>query len=91
MSTNIQKVSSCLLVCLGGKKHIPCKTFADCSAAIQIHIAGNNFGASDFYKRKDAGVILHPVKGIIAHVSYNGRVWEGEAGKEITDLTKNDL
>ena len=91
MSTNIQKVSSCLLVCLGGKKHIPCETFADCSAAIKIHIAGNNFGVTDFYKKKNSGHVLHPTKGLIAHVSYNGRVWEGEAGKEITDLTKNDL
>ena len=95
MSTNIQKVSSCLLVCLGGKKYIPCETFADCSAAIKAYIIFNNFGSNDFHKRKNPGIVIHPIKGQIAYVSYNGRVWEGNnqiAGrKEITDLTKNDL
>ena len=88
---NILKVGDCLLVCLGGKKYSACKDFAACSKAIQEHISLNNFGVSEFYKKKNAGIILHPEKGLIAHVSYNGRVWEGEAGKEITDLTKNDL
>ena len=83
-----------MLVCLGGKKYIPCEDFAACSAAIKKHIAAHFYGANDFYKGKNAGVILHPKKGEIAYVSYNGRVWESQIGKptkEITDLTKSDL
>lgn len=79
-----------LAVCLGGRIFVPCQNFAECSNAVKNYISLNNFGSSDFYRRKDAGLILHPYKGRIAHVSYNGRVWE-QKGKEITDLSKNDL
>ena len=93
MNTNTKmdiENNSCLLVCLGGKKYIPCETFSDCSEAIKDHITVNYFGASDFYKKKNIGVILHPIKGHIAHVSYNGRVWE-ESGIEITNLSAKDI
>ena len=48
-------------------------TLQGCSDAIRKYISDNDLGASTFY----GGTILHPTKGAFAHVSYNGRVWEG--------------
>jgi len=62
---------------------------------VRAYISKYNLGSSDFYRKKNAGIIMHPTKGPFAHVSYNGRVWEGSnvaslTRSEITDLTKND-
>jgi len=93
----IESVTSCLLVCLGGKKMMPCDNFKQASDLVRKFIESNDLmGASKFYSRKNAGVILHPTKGAIAYVSYNGKVWEGQetftlGNKEITDLLANDI
>ena len=48
-------------------------TLQGCSDAIRKYIDENDLGGSTF----NGGTILHPTLGAFAHVSYNGRVWEG--------------
>lgn len=92
----ITNLESCLLVCLGGKKHVPCDNFKEASKAVQQYIEAKNLGSTAFYNAKNAGVILHPTKGPFANVSYNARVWQGvrkgvEKLTEITDLNTKDF
>ena len=60
-------------------------TLKGCSDAVKQYIDIYNLGSSEF----NGGVILHPEKGAFAHVSYNGRVWQGLTyvpnGKEFTN------
>ena len=94
MNTVAQQNS--LLVCLGGKQVMPCENFKQASEMVRQYITLNNYGVSEFYKKKSAGMIYHHTKGIIAEVSYNGRVWESN-GKfklqkpEITNLLNCEL
>lgn len=94
--TETNNIESCLVISLSGigckKVNIPCQTFKEASELSQKYIQINDLGGSTF----KGGVILHPVKGEIAHVSYNGRVWEGRNvfsldKKEITNLNTKDL
>jgi hypothetical protein len=89
---------SALLVCITDEARIPCDTFADCQRVINefVEALGScGLGSTAFYNLPNIGVILHPTKGAFAHVSYNGRVWQGAeyvAGqKEITDLQSSDF
>lgn len=102
MTTQPTTTATALVVCLGGKKFIPCDTFADASKAVRDYVHNVEklifIGGTEFYSKKNAGIIYHPTKGAFAYVSYNGRVWKGtdvgwNNGKpeEITDLTANDF
>ena len=88
--TEVAKIESSLVVCLGGKQFTPCSTFAECSQTIQNFINNNFLGSTEYCKKKNIGHIYHPIKGKFAEVSYNGRVWERE-GKEIIDLNTSDI
>ena len=89
MNTDINNVTSALLVCLGGKKFIPCQNFKEASEIINEFIDKKDLGSRDFYNKINAGKILHHTKGIIATVSYNGRVWNND-GQEIINLLDNN-
>lgn len=85
-----------ILVCLGGSKLFPCKNFNDASVKVVEYIEKYRMGSNYFYSKNNAGMIFHRDKGIIACVSYNGRVWESDGSfelkpKEITDLSLSDI
>lgn len=86
----ISNLENSLLVCLGGKKYVCCENFNDASVKIRQHISNLMIGGNEFYSKKNAGDILHPVKGKIAFVSYNGRVWQNKK-TEITDLSLSEI
>lgn len=35
--------------------------------------------------------IFHPINGIVAHLSYNGRLWEGEEAGFVSGQTKKEI
>lgn len=90
MKRQILKAESSLVVLLANKKFAACENFQQASEIVSNFISASNYGATAFYKYKQAGVILHPTKGNIANVSYNGRVWNSSTKIEIKDLTLND-
>lgn len=55
-------------------KMVPVKTFREASDACMKFIEDNDLGSGNWY----GGEIYDDKGKIIAHVSYNGRVWEGE-------------
>lgn len=74
---------------ISSKRIEPCTTFEDAVKHCNDYIQDNDLGGGNW----NAGHIMHPTKGIIARVSYNGRVWESNGcddvtmdRKEITDL-----
>jgi hypothetical protein len=96
MESNISTIETALAVCLGGNNHVPCDTFKHASDIVRNYISNFHLGSSDFYKRENAGMIFHPTKGIIANVSYNGRVWKSNGkfqlkSEEISNLLSKDL
>lgn len=69
--------------------NVPVENFEQASKLTSAFISQNNLGSSTFY----GAVILHPVKGAFAHVSYNGKVWKGTkymSTNKISDLLTND-
>lgn len=58
---------------------IPCETLRQCSQVCQRYIEEWDLGSGNW----TGGEILHPTKGLIAIVSYNGRIWK-YSGKKIT-------
>lgn len=59
---------------VGVKKLVrPVDTLADASKLVSDYISFNDLGASKF----KSAIIFHPTNGAFAHVSYNGRIWEG--------------
>lgn len=70
----------------------PCDTFAEAVEYCRNYIGTYNLGGGNW----TGGQIYHPVKGLIAYVSYNGRVWKTTTGEwepgqeEITELDTND-
>lgn len=88
-------VGTSLLVCVG-QEYVPCESFKEASEIVLKFIENNNLGSNCFYTCKHAGNILHHTKGIIACVSYNGRVWISDGTfslkrTEITNLTLKDI
>jgi hypothetical protein len=63
-----------MLVHLSKKKSVEVASFAAASAAIRAH--WNDRSSTTFYRDPKAGIIEDSGKPV-AHVSYNGRVWEG--------------
>ena len=60
---------------------VPFGQLSEVSAICRDYISKYNLGGGNWGAR--AGEIYHPVNGLIAHVSYNGRIW-AQDGKEIT-------
>lgn len=86
----ISNLENSLIVCLGGKQYACCSDFNEAATKIREHIDNFMLGSNKFYSKKNAGEILHPIKGKIAFVSYNGRVWKNEK-EEIKDLLLSDI
>ena len=69
-----------------------CDTFREASELCRAYIGTYNIGGGNW----TGGQIYHPVKGLIAHVSYNGRVWQSTTGEwepdreEVDDIDSND-
>ena len=58
---------------VGDSEFIPCTTLNQCSAAYRAFLNENDLGS------RDAGsCYIYSGNKIVAHVSYNGKVWEGE-------------
>jgi hypothetical protein len=55
-----------------------CHTIKQCSEACRNYITTHNLGGGNW----TGGQILHPDKGQIAIVSYNGRVWKENGQKK---------
>lgn len=55
-------------------KIIPVKSFKDARELCMKFIEENDLGSGNW----DGGEILNDKDEVIAHVSYNGRVWEGK-------------
>lgn len=51
---------------------IPCETLRQCSDACKAYIEENGLGGSHW----TGGDVYHPTKGLIARVSYNGKLWK---------------
>ena len=70
----------------------PCDTFAEAVEYCRNYIGTYNLGGGNW----TGGQIYHPTKGMIAKVSYNGRVWKTTNGEwqpgqeEITELESNN-
>ena len=58
------------------------KTLAECSVVCQKYIAKFNLGGGNWV----GGQIYHPDKGLVGHVSYNGRVWRCTDEKKMYDM-----
>lgn len=56
-------------------KTVTVKSFKEASKVCQKFIEDNDLGGGNW----DGGLILDDNNKVIAHVSYNGRVWEGES------------
>ena len=57
----------------GDSEFVPITTLNEASARYRAFIIANNLGASQ------AGqCLIYSENQVVAHVSYNGRVWEGE-------------
>ena len=57
-------------------KWVRCMNFAHASALVNVFIASSNMGSNEWYSKPGTGNIVIG-KSAFAHVSYNGRVWEG--------------
>lgn len=55
-------------------KIVPVKSFKEASELCQQFIEDNDLGAGNW----SGGEIFNDKNEVIAHVSYNGRVWEGQ-------------
>jgi len=60
---------------------VPFGTLGEASEICRNYISEWDLGGGNW--SDESGAVYHPVKGLIAHVSYNGRIWDNE-GKEIT-------
>lgn len=71
---------------------MPCDTFRTASKICRNYIDDWDLGGGNWA----GGQVYHPTKGLIAYVSYNGRVWQSTDGNwhtgtpEITDLDTNN-
>lgn len=63
---------------------VPFGTLGEASEICRNYISEWDLGSGNW--GDESGAIYHPVKGLIAHVSYNGRIWDNE-GKEIIGET----
>ncbi len=70
-------------------KVIPVATLAEAQMAANDYINKYDLGGGNW----DGGQVYHPTKGLIAHLSYNLRVWKGEYwGKtEAEEYLKTEL
>jgi hypothetical protein len=55
-----------------------CQTLQQCSQACRNYITKHNLGGGNWV----GGQILHPDRGQIASVSYNGRIWKDNGKKK---------
>lgn len=56
-----------------------CDTITEAAQACRRYISENNLGGGNW----TGGQVYHPVKGLIAQISYNGRVWQPTGGHPI--------
>jgi hypothetical protein len=65
-----------MTVCLGKNHRVSVKTLAEASAAVRRYLDDSGMGSSEWYGDcKSVGVVRLGRK-TVAHVSYNGRVWD---------------
>lgn len=69
-----------LIICLGENKHLPIESIQQGRELVN-HLS-SRIGSTKYYSHKDVGKIFHHETGEIAHISYNGRVWDNN-NKEI--------
>jgi len=62
---------------------IPCETLRQCSMACRNYIQKWQLGGGNWPE----GQIFHPTKGLIACVSFNGKVWKPSRQITIQDLS----
>ena len=62
-------------VCTKKNKFVVVDSFAAASAAVRAD--WRNGRGSTFYADKSAGLIWNDAGDVVAHVSFNGRVWAG--------------
>lgn len=62
-------------VCVKGKKVVAVNSYAEASEAVRSAWQGGR--GSTFYADKSAGLIWDDSGAVVAHVSFNGRVWQG--------------
>lgn len=72
-------------------KSVKVNSFLEARQKCMNFIDSNDLGGGNW----SGGLIMDDNNKVIAHVSYNGRVWEGanwtKDTKEITDLNRNSL
>lgn len=78
-----------LTVCLTNLEHVEVTSYKEAGQAVQAFLTRTGMGSGDFYKEAKAGLIFSNenndgewvgevyLKRGLAHVSYNGRVWQG--------------
>jgi hypothetical protein len=86
------------MVYLTKKQHAFVGSFAEASQAVRSYIESEDLGSTEWYRRGGQGKVYATSNLLkqIAHVSYNGRVWEGidtfKPGQtEIKDLDRSSL
>lgn len=71
------------LVVTIARRSVPVDTFAEASAKVRRYIESRGMGSSGWHRNGNGTIRRDGVT--IAHVSYNGRVWEGEASAWTTE------
>lgn len=69
---------------LSPKIALPCFTLAEASKICRDYITQHNLGGGNW----SGGAVYHPTEGLVAHVSYNGRVWAVKNEKDIGSVDK---
>jgi hypothetical protein len=67
-----------------GVKPVPVTSWADASRAVRAYIEERGVGSAEWYRTVPWGGAAIRVGGrVVAHVSYNGRIWDRNR-KELT-------
>lgn len=71
-------------IAIPGSKVARVDSLIDAKIAVRKYIIDTNIGASSY----TGGDVLDSDNNVVAHVSYNGRVWKNRNSDELIDVTK---
>lgn len=71
-----------LNVSIGSGEMMLVQTLEEASDAVREHIDSNGLGAYEWSHTRGVGNVVDVATGkVVARISYNGRIWEGEDAK----------
>lgn len=71
------------------KVYIPVETLREASNVWLEYSEKYALGASNLLP--DSGIVFHPISGLFARISYNGRIWHVDAPHYAFDQSEIDL